>query len=226
MELGCGPGEVTEVLADLVGEGGSVLALDRSDEVLATATTRLDGAQNVEFARADLNGAPSYLEGRAQSSFDAIAGRRVLMYLEEPATTLAGLRPWLRRGGLVVFEEADATLCPGRVQALPAHDRALDLLDKMLEAEGANRSMGFHLPATFIRAGLQFERIWAEAVVEGQGDQFPLAELIALLSSRLVAAGVAEAAEIDALPALINAEVDPAIVFLSSMRFCAAARNP
>ncbi|MDA8018928.1 MAG: methyltransferase domain-containing protein [Thermoanaerobaculia bacterium] len=227
LELGCGPGEVTELLSEIVGPSGSVLGVDRSEEVLSSARERLEriGAENVRLICADLEGAPDYLNDLEYSSFDVVTGRRVLMYLTHPGHVIAGLLPWLRQGGLVVFEEADTTICPGRVVAMPAHDKAVAWLHRMLEEEGVNRSMGFHLPATLSTAGLQFERIWAEAVIEGQGDQYSLGELLQLLSPRLESAGVATTSEVETLAAQIDIESDPSNIFVSGMRFCARARK-
>lgn len=130
LELGCGPGEVTEILSEIVGSAGRVLAVDRSDEILARAESNLKkaGKKNVRFVRADLNNAPKYLENVDHSSFDAVAGRRVLMYLANPDRVIAGLLPWLREGGLAVFEEADSTICPGHVATMSAHERGVSLL--------------------------------------------------------------------------------------------------
>lgn len=227
LELGCGSGEVSELLSDIVGSNGSVLAVDRSEEMLAAAKGNFDknGNKNVRFVCADLNDAPEYLKNLERSSFDVIAGRRVLMYVASPDRLLARLLPWLRDGGLVVFEEADSTICPGHVATMPAHERGISLLNKMLSEESVDRSMGFHLPATFSDAGLQFERIWAEAVIEGQGDQHTLDELLQLLKPRFELSAVATASEIDALTSQIAMERQPTTVFVSGMRFCAKAKK-
>lgn len=227
LELGCGPGEVSALLSEIVGPTGSVLAIDRSDEMLSAAKRNIEKAekQNVRFIRADLNDSPDYLGAVKHSSFDAIAGRRVLMYLANPERVLAGLLPWIREGGLAVFEEADSTLCPGHVATMPAHKRGVSLLDKMLGKEGVDRSMGFHLPATFSAAGFQFERIWGEAVIDGQGDQYTLGELLQLLQPRLESSEVATASEVESLITQIEEERDATTVFVSGMRFCARARK-
>ena len=228
LELGCGPGEITELIADMVGPSGNVLAVDRSEEMLASARERVGGIgdRNVRFVSADLNGSPDYLKDIDHASLDAIAGRRVLKYLANPESVIASLTPWLRQGGLVVFEEADSTMCPGLAAAMPAHQRAVSWLDDMLSEEGVNRSMGFDLPAAFIGAGLQLEHVRAEAVIEGQGEQYTLGELLQLLAPRLEAAGVARTSEIESLAAQVNLENDPSRVFISGMRFCARARKP
>lgn len=225
LELGCGPGEVSELLSEIVGPTGSVVAVDRSYEVLSVAKKNLEkaGKGNVRFVRADLNDAPDCLRDLDRASFDVVAGRRVLMYLASPERVLAGLLPWLREGGLVVFEEADSTICPGHVATMPAHERGVALLDKMLRAEGVDRSMGFHLPATFSAAGLRFEQIWAEAVIDGQGDQYSLRELLQLLKPRLESSNVATTSEVESLVMEIEMERAPTAVFVSGMRFCAKA---
>ena len=225
LELGCGPGEVSELLSEIVGPTGSVIAVDRSNEMLSVAEANLKeaGRSNVRFVRADLNDAPGYLGDVDHSSLDVVAGRRVLMYLTSPDQVLASLLPWLREGGLVVFEEADSTICPGHVATMPAHERGVTLLDRMLAEEGVDRSIGFHLPATYVAAGLRFERIWADAVIDGQGDQYTLGELLQLLKPRLESSSVATTMEIESLITQIELERHPTTVFVSGMRFCAKA---
>ncbi|MEM8502307.1 MAG: methyltransferase domain-containing protein [Cyanobacteria bacterium P01_D01_bin.1] len=227
LELGCGPGEVSELLSGIVGPNGSVLAVDRSEEMLSVAKRNLEKVRkrNVRFVCADLNDAPKYLEDVDRSSFDVVTGRRVLMYLASPDRAIASLLPWLREGGLVIFEEADSTLCPGHVATMPAHERGVSLLDEMLGKEGVDRSMGFHLPTALSDAGLRFERIWAEAVIDGQGDQYALGELLQLLKPRFESSAVATASEIDSLITQIETERKPTTVFVSGMRFCAKARK-
>ncbi|WP_067986939.1 class I SAM-dependent methyltransferase [Neptuniibacter pectenicola] len=227
LELGSGPGEVTEILSEIVGSTGNILAIERSKEMISSAQKSLEksGNSNVRFIQADLNDAPKHLKNIDLSSFDAVVGRRVLMYLPKPDKVLSSLLPWLRQNGLVVFEEYDSTICPGLVTAMPAHEKGVSLLGKMLSKEGVDQSMGFNLPATFSKAGLKFEAIWAEAVIDGQGDQYTLGELLELLKPRLGSLNVAATSEIDELITEIKMEREPTAVFVSGMRFCAKAIN-
>ena len=224
LEVGCGGGEVTQILAELVGPSGHVLALDRDAGALATAAERVKahGLANVQLLAVDIALTETPLETFPRSSFDALAGRRVLMYLIDPIAALRRLSPWLRRGALVVFEEADMTMVPAREASMPAHDEGCAWLRNMLGAEGVDAAMGFHLPAVFERAGFRFERVRAEAVIQGQGAQFPLSGLLGLLRPRLIATGVASAAEIDVLLPRIDVEARVATaVYISEMSFCA-----
>ena len=229
MEIGCGSGEVTLLLADLVGPSGVVLAIDRDPGAIAMAQDRVreQGIEHVQFVAADVAEPFASLENVAYESFDALAGRRVLMYLPNPSETLRRLAKWLKGGGVVVFEETDSTMVPGSASILPAHDEATELLRKMLVAEGANTAMGFCLPATLTQAGLTFGRVRAEAVIQGQGTQYPLHTLLSLVQSRIVGAELATKEDIDALVLRLQSESrDPTCVYVSEMSFCAWGSKP
>jgi hypothetical protein len=97
----------------------------------------------------------------------------------------------------------------------------------MLVAEGADTAMGFHLPATLEAAGFRFDRVRAEAVIEGQGKQFSPATLVNLMRPRLVSNGIADEVTIDALLQRIEAErASPTDVYVGAMSFCAWASKP
>ncbi|MEL6822134.1 MAG: class I SAM-dependent methyltransferase, partial [Calditrichota bacterium] len=188
LEIGCGSGEVTQVLAELVGPTGKVVALDRNQDALKAAEERINeqGIKHAQFIPADITEGLSSLSHLSYESFDALAGRRVLMYLPNPIDTIRRLSRWIKSRGLIVFEEIDSTMVPGRKSTMPAYDRAVELLRKMIEAEGANTAMGFDLPSTLVQAGLKFERIRAEVVFEGQGTQYPLADLLLFWTAIIV----------------------------------------
>ncbi len=98
LELGSGLGEISVLLSEIVGSTGSVLGVDRTKEIISAAQKELDisGKSNVRFLQADLNEAPEYLKNIDLSSFDAVVGRRVLMYLPNPDRVISSLLPWLR----------------------------------------------------------------------------------------------------------------------------------
>ena len=229
IEIGCGSGEVTQILAELVGPTGTVLALDRNEGALALAQEQLraQGIEHVQFMVVDVTSDSPHQHPFPEESFDVLAGRRVLMYLQDPATVVRRFAKCLRSGGTVVFEEADSTMTPGRLSPMTAYDKMVGWLNRMLVAEGANPSMGFHLPATLARAGLVFERVRAEATIQGQGSQFPYSTLLKLVQERLVATNTATQTEVDALTAELDEErIDPTCVYVSDMSFCAWARKP
>ena len=228
MEIGCGGGEVTQVLAELVGVSGTVLGLDRDKDALAAAGRRMDelGLGNVRLMPADLAGDLEEMSRLEGELFDALVGRRVLMYLPDPAAVLRRLVGKLRSGALVVFEETDLTMVPARTVPRPALDRMAEWLRETLQAEGAHPAMGFDLPSTLTKAGLRFAGLRAEAVIEGQGQQFPPCDLLRLVGPRLIARGIASETEVDSLvSSLENERPEPDSVYVSGMNFCAWGRS-
>lgn len=226
LEIGCGPGEVTELLSQLVGSRGRVVAVDVAPTLLDLARARLRDASNVTLVQADATGDLTALD--VYGNFDALVGRRILMYVSSRVNllkTLAATR--LRDDAIVVFEESDATAVAAPQVGWPAHTEALGWLRQMLVAEGASLSMGSELPKTFVAAGLTVGGIRAEAIIQGQGTQFPLTDLIGLMRDRLVSKKIATSDEIVDVQARIVAEriADPLRVFISDMTFCAWARN-
>ena len=226
LDIGCGRGEVSLLLARLVGPGGAVVGLDRDAGALAVAAGRAReaGLAHVTFRQADL-AAPD-LEPR---SFDAIVGRRVLMYLADRGAVVRGLVEALRPGGLAVFQEADATMIPTSLAELPLHRRVYGWVWETVRREGATLSAGLELPPLLERAGLVLGDVRAEAVVQTASRRHVIATIVAAVMPRIVQHGVASAAEIeiDTLDQRLAEELHAAqAAFVGDMVFSAWARRP
>ncbi len=76
LDLGCGPGDVAFLAADLVGETGSVVGIDMNPAVVSVARSRAAdaGRTNVSFVEGDCRSAS------LPDDFDAVIGRFVLLY--------------------------------------------------------------------------------------------------------------------------------------------------
>jgi len=98
LDIGCGCGQSTLTLGDLVGASGSVLGADISKPMLALARARSGGAPQV-----------SYIEADAQTfdfppaGVDAIHSRFGVMFFENPTAAFTNLRRALRPGGRLAF---------------------------------------------------------------------------------------------------------------------------
>jgi SAM-dependent methyltransferase len=103
LDVGCGTGDVSFLAARLVGPTGAVLGVDRSAEAVAVAQARARdaGLGNVSFLVQDLS------EVAVAAPVDALVGRLVLMYLDDPAAALRRLLEGVRPGGVVAFQEMD-----------------------------------------------------------------------------------------------------------------------
>jgi cyclopropane fatty-acyl-phospholipid synthase-like methyltransferase len=103
LELGCGSGDVTLLIANRVGPTGEVVAIDRSQPQITAATDRLisAGHRNVQFAVAEVD------DFQPTGLFDAIVGRYFLIYVSDPEGTIGNVATWLRPGGYLAFLEMD-----------------------------------------------------------------------------------------------------------------------
>ena len=102
LDAGCGPGFYAAELLERVGERGSVVGLDRSEQMLAVAAHRCGDAPNVTLERAEVTSLPVEDE-----SFDRALSVQVLEYVPEVDTAIAELRRALRPGGRVVIWDVD-----------------------------------------------------------------------------------------------------------------------
>src|SRR6266849_1130602 len=95
LDLGSGAGDVSLLLAEMVGSQGTITGIDVNPTVLETAHTRLSeaGFANATFMVGNIENFP--FEG----DFDAIIGRLILTHLRDPWSALQRLEHHLRPGG-------------------------------------------------------------------------------------------------------------------------------
>jgi ubiquinone/menaquinone biosynthesis C-methylase UbiE len=95
IELGCGAGFYTKVLAE---NASRVIATDLSDEMLAVARTQLRGWQNVTLEKADCE-KPDFPDGKFSSVFMA----NLIHVIGNPSTVLQESYRILKDGGLLLI---------------------------------------------------------------------------------------------------------------------------
>lgn len=225
LDVGSGRGSVSCMLATLVGERGEIVGLDCDARILEVARTRADELDlaNVTFAQGDLC-APSPELG----DFDAVVGRRVLMYQSNAVAAVRGLVRVVRPGGLVVFQEHDTTMVPASVVPLALHERVHDWIWRTVEREGADVHMGFRLASVLTEAGLRDVQVRAEAIVQTPTTSSQTGTIVRAIMPRIVQQGVATETEIDAdtLDARLDQERrDANASFVGDVAFGAWARR-
>ena len=152
LELGCGSGDMTLLLAHRVGPNGEVVALDRDQAQLDAAALRVAdaGFRNVKFVLADLD------NFEPTRTFDAIAGRYFLLYVASPEAAIARVAKWVRPGGTMAFLEMDffrgvhSSIWP--LASPETHQAIVFIGDVMLDA-GINPHMAARLPSILTRYG-------------------------------------------------------------------------
>lgn len=191
LDVGCGRGDLTFMAARLVGASGSVLGVDRDERALEAARARKRelAFEHVDFAAADVTAPPP-------GPYDAVIGRRVLMYVPDRVRAMRALAEVLVPGGLAVFQEVDATMLAATSGVHPLHERTKRWIWDTVIREGVTTSMGLELPSTFAAAGLELQRIRAEAIVQVAGRRHVTAAIVRAMLPRIVEHGVASEEEI------------------------------
>ncbi len=164
LDIGSGAGDVSLILADVVGPDGKVIGVDANAEILETARVRLKeaGFVNVEFLAGDARTLD------VGGDFDALVGRLVLMYMADPADALKHLTQRLRPGGIVAFEETDFTIYRSSSRPdTPLMNKLVEWLLAVFERSGAHVAMGSDLYRTFVEAGLPEPVLHFEAPMGG-----------------------------------------------------------
>lgn len=195
LDIGCGVGATTGLLASIVGPTGSVVGVDRDPASLERAVRWMTerGLKNVEFRQSVLPNLD--LTGQ----FDAIAGRIVLAYLANPASVLHLLCRYLVPGGVITFQE----MVLSQVRAIPEvplWSQTRDWAIAGLRLGGAEPDMGDRLPETFRAAGLADFTMASATPLLGAETALPKvgARAASAVAPLLVKAGVVAEGEIDA----------------------------
>jgi ubiquinone/menaquinone biosynthesis C-methylase UbiE len=104
LDLGCGAGTFSELLAGEVGERGRVIGIDLSEDALQSAA-RLAAkvpAESLRFEQGD-----AHAIGYEAATFDAAACISVLTFCHDPAQVVAELHRVLRPGGRLLLASSD-----------------------------------------------------------------------------------------------------------------------
>lgn len=175
LDLGSGIGDVSLLAAEITGPQGSILGIDRDEAITDKARLRVvrEGlADSVSFEVADLD------EFRPDGRFDAVIGRYVLLYQEDPAAVLRHYARFLRPGGVVIFHDIDLTNAHPSWPACPAWDAPYQLFERAYQASGAAPDFGRRLASTYFAAGLPAPTV--EAIIPvATGPESPLLDWIA-----------------------------------------------
>lgn len=148
LDVGCGGGDVSRLLAERVGMNGSVTAVDADADILAIAESETtgDAASIIRFVHDD---ATRFVTERR---FDVIYARFFLSHVPDPAATLRHLYDLLQPGGILAVEDV---WFPGHFCWPPseAFETYVDWYRRAARARGADADIGIKLPALFSGAG-------------------------------------------------------------------------
>ena len=153
LDIGCGVGDVSFLVSELVGPEGSVVGIDLDGDAVRFADDRRAkrGITNVRFRVADARSVDS------ERLFDAAVGRFVLMYMSDPTAALRLIAEKVRPGGIVAFHEWAAGISLASAMNLPVLGAFQDLISQTFKRSGAWLEIGVELHGRMRDAGLEPE---------------------------------------------------------------------
>jgi SAM-dependent methyltransferase len=158
LEVGCGLGRDTEVMAHQVTPGGHAIGLDLSEELISQAAARTAPlGLPLRFEAGSVLALPF-----EDASFDAVRIERTLQHLPEPAAAMAEVARVLRPGGRLAVLEPDwhtTVIAGGPVQAMRAYIR------QKADVNAAQGGIGRDLPWLLHQAGCTATEVMSEVLV-------------------------------------------------------------
>ncbi len=206
LDLGSGVGDVSMLVARMVGPSGEVVGIERDAASVARANARVAeaGLRNVRFTQADVNEIPS------DQPFDAAVGRFILMFLPDPVATLGSLFKLVRPGGVLAFQEPSWIPFLALGARLPLWSKVLSSIHETFLRSGVNPEMGLALYRIFQEIGLPAPTMHMETPL-GSDAEFTRLIYEILVSLRPLAqqhnVSLEALGDFDMLPDRVQAEV-------------------
>ncbi len=174
LDIGCGVGDLSMLLAEAVGGNGSVMAFDREPRAIEMAKARAlaAGHRQIEFLVASDEAFPD------SPVFDAAIGRYILHHQADPVALVRRAATAVRPGGVVAFHEPAGHVAARTLPTVDLHARSEQCLSSVFAAMLPNRDVGGRLIACFEEADLPTPRLIWELIAGG--CELPLWRLSAM----------------------------------------------
>jgi ubiquinone/menaquinone biosynthesis C-methylase UbiE len=156
LDVGCGPGFAALDLAERLGPGGQIVAVDISRRFLAhlEQLAKVRGLTNIRTALSSVE----RLVIR-ESGFDGAYARWVLCFVRRPAAVLREVARRLKRGGTFVIQDyyryENITIAPQS----EVFRRVFRAVHQSWQARGGDPDIGCRLPGLLERAGFEVKEV-------------------------------------------------------------------
>jgi ubiquinone/menaquinone biosynthesis C-methylase UbiE len=219
LDVGCGTGDVSLLAAELVGSSGEVVGFDVSDSAIHEARNRIsrEPLSTIHFIQSDIASLSQDI-----GKFDAIIGRRILMYLENTIASIQSLTNFLKPYGIMVFQESDYSGSALNGVSMPLHSKVQSWIWDTVAKEGGNIHIGMNLYSAMKAASLKIKCIKAEAVIHTIETGSDLAWVVKMMMDRIIRHGIATPDEIgiDTLEKRLKNEMEKEdSIFIRDMTF-------
>ena len=138
IDIGCGSGSVTKLMAEIVGKRGQVVGAD-IDEKYLEYCRKINEYSNVNFIRDDIS--KSRLDEK--ESFDIVFSRFLFVHLKDSTSAVRSMKRLLKKGGAMVIQELDHA--PGSWLCYPEDSNVEALREvfvKLLKSSGGDPLAG------------------------------------------------------------------------------------
>ncbi len=222
LDLGCGGGDVSLRLAQLVGPNGHVLGIDM-DEVkldLARREAEEQDISNVEFRTGNVT------EWHAECTYDLVYSRFLLQHLRRPVELLGRMWDAVAAGGVIAVEDADFD----GMFSEPANE-GFEFLKRIypqvLARYGGDSTGGRKLHGYFLTVGIPDPELRLLQRVDTSGEAKTLCLLtLEATADAIVSEDLATRAEVEAaLESLAAFTNDPATLIGDPRTFQVSARR-
>jgi ubiquinone/menaquinone biosynthesis C-methylase UbiE len=163
LEIGCGIGDVSMLLAEAVGETGSVTAFDREPRAIETAQARAAAAgyRQIEFLVTSNDAFPD------RGKFDAAMGRYVLVHQADPIAMIRRAAEAVRPAGIVAFQEPALHVNALTLPIVELYSNLEHSLTSVFASTLRNYDVGGRFVACFEDAGLPTPHLIWESISGG-----------------------------------------------------------
>lgn len=196
LDLGCGVGEVSLLIAGIVGPDGGVTGVDVDPVALELARSRAGeaGLSQVRFLEANL------AAFQPDQQYDAVVGRHILIHTPDPMALIRKAASAVRPGGIVAFQEFD---CLNFIPSFPSQPLATQVarwVAGALRQALPHADCGPRVYYWLREAGLKSVSVHGDVFMDG-GPDSPfyswVTESVRSVMPLIESTGLASAAEID-----------------------------
>jgi SAM-dependent methyltransferase len=161
LDLACGIGQTTRLIAGYLGPEGECVGVDQDPALIEVARAGPPAAARLAFETADASSLPF-----EASTFELVFTRYLLIHVAEPLAVLREMRRVVRPGGIVAAQEPD-----NAYQRTEPESWAFPLLIQVFESLFAHACIGRRLVSLFREAGLKPLGATAELPIEFEGSR-------------------------------------------------------
>jgi ubiquinone/menaquinone biosynthesis C-methylase UbiE len=194
LDVGCGSGDVSIMASELVGNSGEVIGFDVSENAIAIARNAVNEKHIsiVKFIQSNITKLPDNI-----GTFDAIIGRRVLMYQRDAVQSIHSLLPYLTSKGKMIFQESDCMLSSFHAGSMPLHTKVQTWTWDTVAKEGGNVHIGRQLYSLMKNSKLKILLIRAEAILHTFESSSDFGWVAKTMAPRMISQNVVTEEEMD-----------------------------